>query len=394
MRKKKIIILGMAVLLGTASLDACHTADKQTQEETQETQENSESQTAGEIHIVTDNSTEAAETEVKNEDPTEASDADLSAKLFAELSNWNFEFSSGAGAWSTELKIQADGSFSGSYHDSDMGTTGDGYPDGTVYLCDFTGKFAPVQKVNDYTYKTKLEKLETKEKDGKEELADGMRFVYSTPYGLADAQDIYIYVKGAPADKLPQEYQDWVMFPLDGAKTLPFYGLYNEKEQLGFYSWDASDLDDTGSGITADISPENGADSSSADSGTAGTDSTKTGVDTMDGLMDTLNKTAKLEERLQKENLTQEEMNELSDELYKAWDAQLNTTWKQMKRTLDTDTMEKITKEQREWLKERDIMIQEAGKGYEGGSIQSMLMSTEGAELTRERVYDLFEYLR
>lgn len=394
MRKKKIIILGMAVLLGTASLDACHTADKQTQEETQETQENSESQTAGEIHIVTDNSTEAAETEVKNEDPTEASDADLSAKLFAELSNWNFEFSSGAGAWSTELKIQADGSFSGSYHDSDMGTTGDGYPDGTVYLCDFTGKFAPVQKVNDYTYKTKLEKLETKEKDGKEELADGMRFVYSTPYGLADAQDIYIYVKGAPADKLPQEYQDWVMFPLDGAKTLPFYGLYNEKEQLGFYSWDASDLDDTGSGITADISPETSADSSSADSGTAGTDSTKTGVDTMDGLMDTLNKTAKLEERLQKENLTQEEMNELSDELYKAWDAQLNTTWKQMKRTLDTDTMEKITKEQREWLKERDIMIQEAGKGYEGGSIQSMLMSTEGAELTRERVYDLFEYLR
>lgn len=393
MRKKKIIILGMAVLLGTASLDACHTADKQTQEETQETQENSESQTAGEIHIVTDNSTEAAETEAKNEDSTEASDADLSAKLFAELSNWNFEFSSGAGAWSTELKIEADGSFSGSYHDSDMGTTGEGYPDGTVYLCNFTGKFAPVQKVNDYTYKTKLEKLETKEKDGKEELADGMRFVYSTPYGLADAQDIYIYVKGAPADKLPQEYQDWVMFPLDGAKTLPFYGLYNEKEQLGFYSWDASDLDDTGSGITADISPENGADSS-ADSGTAGTDSTKTGVDTMDGLMDTLNKTAKLEERLQKENLTQEEMNELSDELYKAWDAQLNTTWKQMKRTLDAETMEKITKEQREWLKERDIMIQEAGKGYEGGSIQSMLMSTEGAELTRERVYDLFEYLR
>lgn len=390
MRKKKIIILGMAVLLGTASLDACHTADKQTQEETQETQESSESQTAGEIHIVTDNSTEASETEAKNEDPSEtseASDTDLSAKLFKELSSWNFEFSSGAGAWSTELKIEADGSFSGSYHDSDMGTTGDGYPDGTVYLCEFTGKFASIQKVNDYTYKTKLEKLETKEKDGKEELADGMKFIYSTPYGLADAQDIYIYVKGAPVDKLPQEYQDWVMFPLDGAKTLPFYGLYNEKEQLGFYSWDASDLDDTESGITADISPETVADDSS-------TDSTKAGTDTMDGLMDTLNKTAKLEERLQKENLTQEEMNELSDELYKAWDAQLNTTWKQMKRTLDAETMEKITKEQREWLKERDIMIKEAGKGYEGGSIQSMLMSTEGAELTRERVYDLFEYLR
>ncbi len=389
MKKKKMIILGMAVLLGTASLSACSKSDQQAQEKTEEG-----SESKNEIHIVVDSSTAAAETEAKKEETSDASVSDESAELFAELSKWNFEFSSGAGAWSTELKIEADGSFSGSYHDSDMGTTGDGYPNGTVYLCDFTGKFASAQKVNDYTYKTTLEKLETKEKDGKEELADGMKFIYSTPYGLADAQDVYIYVKGAPTDQLPQEYQDWVMFPLDGAKTLPFYGLYNEKEQLGFYSWDASDLDDTGSGITADISPDTGTDNSSTNSETADADSTKAGVDTMDGLIDTLNKSAKLEERLQKENLTQEEMNELSAELYKAWDDQLNITWKQMKQTLDADTMETIKQEQREWIKDRDRLIQEAGKGYEGGSIQQMLMNTEGAELTRERVYDLFEYLR
>ena len=389
MKKKKMIILGMAVLLGTASLSACSKSDQQAQEKTEEG-----SESKNEIHIVVDSSTASAETEAKKEETSDASVSDESAELFAELSKWNFEFSSGAGAWSTELKIEADGSFSGSYHDSDMGTTGDGYPNGTVYLCDFTGKFASAQKVNDYTYKTTLEKLETKEKDGKEELADGMKFIYSTPYGLADAQDVYIYVKGAPTDQLPQEYQDWVMFPLDGAKTLPFYGLYNEKEQLGFYSWDASDLDDTGSGITADISPDTGTDNSSTNSGTADADSTKAGVDTMDGLIDTLNKSAKLEERLQKENLTQEEMNELSAELYKAWDDQLNITWKQMKQTLDADTMETIKQEQREWIKDRDRLIQEAGKGYEGGSIQQMLMNTEGAELTRERVYDLFEYLR
>ena len=389
MKKKKMIILGMEVLLGTASLSACSKSDQQAQEKTEEG-----SESKNEIHIVVDSSTAAAETEAKKEETSDASVSDESAELFAELSKWNFEFSSGAGAWSTELKIEADGSFSGSYHDSDMGTTGDGYPNGTVYLCDFTGKFASAQKVNDYTYKTTLEKLETKEKDGKEELADGMKFIYSTPYGLADAQDVYIYVKGAPTDQLPQEYQDWVMFPLDGAKTLPFYGLYNEKEQLGFYSWDASDLDDTGSGITADISPDTGTDNSSTNSETADADSTKAGVDTMDGLIDTLNKSAKLEERLQKENLTQEEMNELSAELYKAWDDQLNITWKQMKQTLDADTMETIKQEQREWIKDRDRLIQEAGKGYEGGSIQQMLMNTEGAELTRERVYDLFEYLR
>ncbi len=392
MKKKKWIILGMAVLLGTAPISACHSADQQTREENKESEEaGSTGQNGEEIHIVTDNSTDSSEAEEKKEDPSKENASEGSAELFQELSKWNFEFSSGAGAWSTELKIEADGSFTGSYHDSDMGTTGKDYPDGTVYLCDFSGKLAPAEKINDYTYKTRLEKLECKEKEGKEELADGMKFVYSTPYGLAEAEDIYIYIKGAPADKLPQEYRDWVTFPLDGAKTLPFYGLYNEKEELGFYSWDASDLDDSGSGITADVGLGSSAEDSAAASGTV---TPETGSDSMDGIMDTLNKTAKLEERLQKENMTQEEMNELSDELYKAWDAQLNITWKQLKRTLDADTMEAITKEQREWLKERDKKIEEAGKGYEGGSVQSMLISSEGAELTKTRVYELFEYLR
>ena len=51
----------------------------------------------------------------------------------------DLEFSSGAGAWGTGLTLAADGSFSGEYHDSDMGDSGDDYPDGTVYLCNFPG---------------------------------------------------------------------------------------------------------------------------------------------------------------------------------------------------------------------------------------------------------------
>lgn len=114
----------------------------------------------------------------------------------------------------------------------------------------------------------------------------------------------------------------------------------------------------------------------------------------MDGLIDTLNQESAINERLQKEALTQDEMNQLSEELYKVWDAQLNTTWKQLKNTLDAATMETVTKQQREWIKERDKKIEEAGKDYEGGSLQPMIKSTEGAELTKTRVYELFDYLR
>ena len=39
----------------------------------------------------------------------------------------HYSFGSGVGAWGTVMKVNKDGTFSGSYHDSDMGATGDGY---------------------------------------------------------------------------------------------------------------------------------------------------------------------------------------------------------------------------------------------------------------------------
>lgn len=51
----------------------------------------------------------------------------------------NFVFSSGTGGWSTTLSIGPNSTFSGVYHDSDMGVTGPGYPGGTVSYSKFFG---------------------------------------------------------------------------------------------------------------------------------------------------------------------------------------------------------------------------------------------------------------
>ena len=58
---------------------------------------------------------------------------------FADLAEYQFEFCSGAGGWATDFTIDSDGHFSGEYHDSDMGVTGDGYENGTVYISVFDG---------------------------------------------------------------------------------------------------------------------------------------------------------------------------------------------------------------------------------------------------------------
>ena len=53
-----------------------------------------------------------------------------------------FTFSSGTGGWMTVMELNDDGSFTGSFQDSDMGVRGEGYPKGTVYKSDFSGKFS------------------------------------------------------------------------------------------------------------------------------------------------------------------------------------------------------------------------------------------------------------
>ena len=72
-------------------------------------------------------------------------------EVFERLDGTTFYFLSGAGAWSTELVFSSDGSFTGYYHDTDMGDCGMGYPNGTRYECDFSGTFALAEQRDEFT---------------------------------------------------------------------------------------------------------------------------------------------------------------------------------------------------------------------------------------------------
>lgn len=155
------------------------------------------------------------------------------AELFGTLPD-TFWFSSGAGGWSTELHIEADGSFYGLYHDSDMGDTGEGYPNGTQYICNFTGKFTTPQKVNEYTYAATLESLEQERPSGEEYYEDGVRYIASSPYGLDDPGQFMIYLPGTPIADLPEEFISWAFLGEPEGETLEFYGIYNVGGEEGF----------------------------------------------------------------------------------------------------------------------------------------------------------------
>lgn len=292
--------------------------------------------------------------EVESKEKTEGQD------LLNTLSNWSFSFSSGVGAWATSLDINGDGSFHGIYSDSDMGVTGKGYPGGTIYYCEFTGQFTEPVKINDYTYTMKIEEMDCKQEKNKTEIKNKCRYVYSAPYGLDGADEIYIYTPDALVSKLPEGYLNWVYQTEESPENLDCYGLYNVAEETGFISTKNSE-------------------------GYQSIRNELRGVE---------EKAAEIEERMETEPLTQLEYNELSGELYQLWDDELNVVWNKLKDQIEKETMEYITEEEREWIKEKEKTVKKAGAEYAGGSMQPMVENLKAAELTRERTYQLIQLLK
>lgn len=175
---------------------------------------------------------------IETDNPNTYSNTDVE-NLF-EILPYEFTFSSGAGFWETVLNIESDGTFNGQYLDSDMGDSGTGYPNGTVYICDFSGKFTKPQKINEYTYSMNIESLNVKETSGTVYYENNTRYIVADPYGFDNADEFFIYLPGATISKLPEGFLSWVYFDDDVQDTLPsgFYGIYNIGGEEGFVGMD------------------------------------------------------------------------------------------------------------------------------------------------------------
>ncbi len=349
--KKKITTF---ILAGIVALSVCGCDKSGNTELEGASQNNANTETV--VTTEDDNSSESS----TNSETELVQDKNKTEFLYGDLKNIQFDFSSGAGAWSTELYIHEDGSFEGTYHDGDMGSTGEGYPNGTRYFCEFNGQFAEPVKVNDYTYSLQIEEMQFTNEVGTEEILDEVLYVYSDAYGLQGTDEILIYLPESPVEELPEGFMNWVRnsyyYEMEGGvmTKLPSYGLYNEAEECGFSSYNI-----------------------------------KKSVETMVAFTEEM--AAEVEYSIQNDDLTQTEYNFKARDLYDMWDADLNTIWSDLKLVLDEKTMEQLLNEQREWIKWKEEEVEKAGADYEGGSMQPMVMHLKAAELTKARVYELMK---
>ncbi len=184
--------------------------------------------------IPDDETTTAVETTI----PAETTVPEADGLLLPDTLPKTMTYSSGVGAWGSRLHLERDGSFKGSYSDSDMGLTGDGYPKGTRHECEFSGKFEIVDQPDAYSYRLKLVALTTEKTPGEEWIEDGTRTIAGDAAGIVDGEDFVLYLPEAPVEGMGEDFLSW--WPLyresEKPETLTCWGLHNVATEEGFFS--------------------------------------------------------------------------------------------------------------------------------------------------------------
>lgn len=118
-----------------------------------------------------------------------------------------YVFSSGVGAWWSVLRLKKDGSFTGSYSDTDM-TGGEGY-EATQYYCDYSGRFDRIRKINDHIYLLHVPEIETMQEIGTQYISESCLYVCSEPAGMKANSEYYLYLPMTPESEMPVIPSEW-----------------------------------------------------------------------------------------------------------------------------------------------------------------------------------------
>lgn len=248
MRLRKLFTV-MGLACGFSILAACQSSDSDDAAQASSGAEvSAENESiSGDVSVTEPETADEAETGADSSADAEASDtgsteaetdtSDSSVQLPGEYP-MAFTFSSGAGGWATTLILNSDGSFTGNYSDSEMGEIGDDYPNGSVYVCSFSGTFENIQKVDDNVYTMTISDV-SNETRGEEWYEDGVRYVPSDPYGLEEGESYIFYTPDTSTDGLSEEFLSWWpgRYEETTPETLSYYGILNEEMGYGFFAY-------------------------------------------------------------------------------------------------------------------------------------------------------------
>lgn len=102
------------------------------------------------------------------------------------------------------------GTFRGTFTSNDWGYQGPEYPKGTCYLKEISGVFSEVEKLNDYSYRMVVDKIEKTAQAGESYISDGVRYIVEDGTGIDNGDEFYLFLPGTPQSLFPQGLVDSV----------------------------------------------------------------------------------------------------------------------------------------------------------------------------------------
>ena len=172
------------------------------------------------------------------------------------MAGLEWSFSSGVGAWYTELRFGENGTFTGVYHDSDMGDTGKDYPNGTVYECLCHGTLEAGEPISEYGRKLHVKELAVDAGQKESRFEDGIRYLLSGMYGLEGADTLVLYAPATPVYAIPEESRFWLHLEEGQDKTLDWALLNPEDGSL--FICDGDLIEEPTAAPAEDGTPQNG----------------------------------------------------------------------------------------------------------------------------------------
>ena len=103
------------------------------------------------------------------------------------------------------IRLANDGTFNGIFEVWDWGDNGHGYSKGTSYVSGSSGKFSEVAKVNEYTYRMVVDRVEKTLPADETYIAGDARYVVESENVIDTGSEFYLYLPGVSLSELPQD---------------------------------------------------------------------------------------------------------------------------------------------------------------------------------------------
>ena len=163
--------------------------------------------------------------------------AEGEAPTFESLAGLEWSFSSGAGGWSTEMRLDAEGAFSGEFHDSEMGESATTTPTAPCTTAPSPAR-CPARRMDEHAWSVRVDSLTVESPANEESIEDDIRYVTAEPYGMSEGDELKVYAPGTPVDALTEEMQMWAHLNLkDDPSALEDWFLYSEANDSGFVGY-------------------------------------------------------------------------------------------------------------------------------------------------------------